>query len=65
MKRLSTLPENHSIHTKIAQDILRAVASIDYGSVEIVIHDNKVVQIELREKIRIHQREYECNVAKS
>lgn len=32
--------------------ILEALRAIRYGSVEIVIHDSKVVQIELREKVR-------------
>lgn len=35
------------------QEILRAIASIDYGSVEVTIHDGRVVQIECREKIRL------------
>jgi hypothetical protein len=34
-------------------EILRAIARIEYGSVEVVIHDGKVVQIECREKIRV------------
>ena len=41
--------------TDIAQEILRAVSNIEYGSVEIVIHEGKVVQIECREKIRVNQ----------
>ena len=40
--------------TSITQEILRAVASIEYGSVEIIIHEGKVVQIECREKIRLN-----------
>ena len=32
--------------------ILQAVRSLDYGSVEVVVHDSKVVQIERREKLR-------------
>lgn len=43
------------IPAEVAQEILRAVASIEYGSVEVVIHENKVVQIECREKIRVNQ----------
>ena len=43
------------IPADIAQKILRAVSSIAYGSVEVVIHENKVVQIECREKIRVSQ----------
>ncbi len=43
------------IPTDVSQEILRAVASIEYGSVEVVIHEGKVVQIECREKIRVNQ----------
>ncbi|MFO7580613.1 YezD family protein [Nitrosomonas halophila] len=38
---------------EIEQQIFRAIQQIKYGSVEIVIHEGKVVQIECREKIRI------------
>jgi hypothetical protein len=37
----------------IEQQILRAVKSIRYGSVEIIIHDSRVVQIDRKEKIRL------------
>ena len=40
---------------EIALEILRAVRDIHYGSVEIIVHDSKVVQIERKEKIRIPQ----------
>lgn len=43
------------VSVDVAQEILRAVDGIEYGSVEIVIHDGKVVQIECREKIRVNQ----------
>ena len=36
----------------IKERILRAIQGIRYGSVEIVIHDSRIVQIERREKIR-------------
>ena len=42
--QLSTLP---------AQEILSAIAGIQYGSVEVTIHEGRVVQIECREKIRL------------
>lgn len=32
--------------------ILQAVRSLDYGSVEVVVHDSRIVQIERREKVR-------------
>lgn len=44
-----------TVPANVAQEILRAVASIEYGSIEVVIHENKVVQIECREKIRVNQ----------
>lgn len=36
----------------IQQQILLALSGIRYGSVEIIIHDSKVVQIERKEKMR-------------
>ena len=40
----------------LAQDILRALRGLRYGSVEITIHDGQVVQIERREKVRLERR---------
>lgn len=34
------------------QEILKAIAAIQYGSVEVTIHEGRVVQIECREKRR-------------
>ena len=36
----------------VAHKILLAIKDIRFGSVEVVIHDSKVVQIERKEKIR-------------
>ena len=44
----------------VGKEILRAVVSIAYGSVEIVIHKNRVVQIECREKIRVDRSDSRC-----
>lgn len=41
----------------IKQQILCAIANIEYGSVEVVIHDSRVVQIECRKKIRVARDE--------
>ena len=54
MTNSTTSQDSHLVSRDIKQEILRAIASIKYGSVEIVIHDGQVVQIECREKIRIH-----------
>ncbi len=40
----------------LAQQVLRAVRGLRYGSVEITIHDGEVVQIERREKVRLERR---------
>jgi len=53
MEQPPSSQKDRQISADVAQEILRAVASIDYGSVEVVIHENKVVQIECREKIRL------------
>lgn len=37
----------------IRQEIFRAIDAIQYGSIEIIIHDGRIMQIECREKIRI------------
>ena len=37
----------------LATTILRALREIRYGSVEIIIHDSRIVQIERKEKIRM------------
>jgi hypothetical protein len=37
-------------------EILRAVREVRYGSVEITIHDSRVVQIERREKVRVSEK---------
>lgn len=46
-KQLPRIPQD------IGQQILSAIGSIEYGSVEVVIHDGKIMHIERREKIRV------------
>jgi len=45
--------QNQQDSQDIAHKILLAIKDLRFGSVEIVIHDSKVVQIERKEKIRI------------
>ncbi|SJM96078.1 YezD family protein [Crenothrix polyspora] len=40
----------------IANQIAVALQGIRFGSVEIIIHENKVVQIERKEKLRFDNR---------
>jgi hypothetical protein len=37
-------------------EILRALKKIQYGSVEIIVHASKIVQIETREKLRFENQ---------
>jgi hypothetical protein len=45
----TTSQDNHPV-SRIGQEVLRAIASIQFGSIEIIIHEGQVVQIECREK---------------
>jgi hypothetical protein len=44
--------EQPGILPDVQREILRIVAGVEYGSVEIVIHGRQVVQIETRQKKR-------------
>lgn len=37
---------------EVAQEIFAAITGLRFGSVEITVHDSKVVQIERKEKVR-------------
>jgi hypothetical protein len=39
--------------SRIEETIMQALRDLRYGSVEIVVHDSKIVQIERREKVRV------------
>ncbi|MGH7230699.1 MAG: YezD family protein [Nitrospiraceae bacterium] len=51
---------DHEAFREIERKIALALKGIRYGSVEVLIHDSKVVQIERKEKLRLesapHQR---------
>lgn len=42
------------ISPQIEKEILRALQNLVFGSVEIVVHDGRVVQIERKEKVRFN-----------
>lgn len=44
--------QSHS-SSRIEETIMQALRDLRYGSVEIVVHDSKIVQIERREKVRV------------
>ena len=45
-----------AVATVHEQEILEAVRAIRYGSVEVVIHDSKVVQVIRTEKVRFDHK---------
>lgn len=50
MDRMHNLDDRENL--EIEREVLRAIKSIRYGSVEIIVHDSRVVQIERKEKVR-------------
>lgn len=52
MLRLDQEVANPSLDRTVEQAILLALKGIRFGSVEIIVHDSKVVQIERKEKTR-------------
>jgi hypothetical protein len=40
-------------------EVVRAVKKMNYGSVELVVHDSTVIQIEIREKRRFDKKRME------
>jgi hypothetical protein len=51
MEPTPTSPQNPSPDAR--EKVLRALRGIRYGSVEITIHDSRIVQIERKEKVRL------------
>ena len=45
-----------SLNPDLEREILDAVRGIRYGSVEVVVHDAKVVQVIRTEKVRVEAR---------
>ena len=45
--------EGVRLSTEVAREILSAVNGLSFGSVEIVVHESRVVQIERRERVRL------------
>ena len=42
---------------RLAERIVQAIRGLRYGSVEIVVHDGRVVQFERRERVRFDRAE--------
>ena len=42
------------VSPQVEREIVRALRDLSFGSVEIVVHDGRVVQIERKEKVRFN-----------
>ena len=52
-----SLPARDSdVPQEVVEGVLRAIRGIRYGSVEIIVHEGRVVQIERKEKVRLGQQ---------
>ncbi len=50
----SSSPRERKLTPTVEQEIQRALEQISFGSLEIIVHDSKVVQIEIKEKVRFY-----------
>ena len=55
MSAIEKSADNSALESALAL-VAEAAKSIRYGSVEVLIHEGRIVQIETREKIRVEQR---------
>ena len=55
LRSASEGPSCSRVPADVERRILQAVGSLAYGSVEIVVHDSRVVQIERRERVRFER----------
>jgi hypothetical protein len=69
MTTFSTLPagstagpdDSAPLPPALLQELRKALGSIRYGSIELVIHDGRVVQLERRQKVRFEPEPSERN----
>ena len=55
IRRAPETGEREEEMRRAEREILHALREIRYGSLEITIHDSRVVQIERREKVRLER----------
>ncbi len=47
-------PQKAALDKKVLEDISRMLADLRFGSIEITVHENRVTQIERKEKVRFN-----------
>jgi hypothetical protein len=53
VRQIEDVAPRNGLPTEVEEQIFRAISRVHYGSIEIMIHNGCVVQIECREKIRL------------
>ena len=53
IKSRETLHQDGKVLSDAEEQILQMVRLVQFGSVEVVIHDSRVVHVERREKVRL------------
>ena len=53
MQNKHTTESQPPAHDEIVRQILKAIASVRFGQVQIIIQDSRVVQIDTTEKVRL------------
>jgi len=56
---MSTSEKQFETLSESDRRILRAVKEVQFGSVEVTVHNGRVVQVERREKIRLNEENRE------
>lgn len=51
--KINPKQESGPLETDIVERIIASLQGISFGSVEIVIHEGRIVQIERKEKVRL------------
>ena len=54
MSRIDSTGQSH-LHEQDLTNILSALQGIRYGSLEVIVHDSRIVQIERKEKLRFER----------
>jgi hypothetical protein len=52
-RHVDQLPASPSHRDPVVDQIVRSLEGLRYGSIEVVIHDSRVVHIERRERVRV------------
>ncbi len=52
---MSSEAQTHTLDAAAQRELLRALVGLRFGTVEITVHNGRIVQIERREKVRLDE----------